>query len=297
MRRTVIIDGHNFLFPKILGKTRGDGPNRSSVDSYTVYAVLKDIVKVIQWAKATRVVLCWDCGKSRRRLKILPTYKSGRTPLEKPVKKTANFAMRCLTVLLKNLNVHVIRRKKYSEADDWVAAICHVLKGKIFIASTDSDFYQLITDRIVCLNPQKLRVTDTAKLKEKLSITPSQYVEWKSIVGDTSDAIPGVPGVGPTLASRLLSSFKTALEAKRARNSTHFDKRTSKVFEHGKIIRRNKKLIGLTEELDKHVPLVKRDMRKPLEFNPGKVKRMLGVLSIRFMFRRKSFFPVFERLR
>jgi DNA polymerase-1 len=94
------------------------------------------------------------------------------------------------------------------EADDYIASICEKYRNEVkaIIVSTDQDFFQLVDDNISVFNPNGNEGTmyTPSKIYEKLGVYPEQIVEYKSLIGDKSDNITGIRGVGPKTAQRIL---------------------------------------------------------------------------------------------
>ena len=99
------------------------------------------------------------------------------------------------------------------EADDLVATIVKKFKSddlKIIIASSDKDLAQLVSENVKILDPIKGKFFDQVELEKKFGIPPSKIVDYLALVGDASDNVPGVPGVGPKTAVKLLQQFGSA---------------------------------------------------------------------------------------
>src|SRR6185437_1531539 len=102
--------------------------------------------------------------------------------------------------------------KERYEADDVIgtlAALGDKNNCEVSIVSGDKDFAQLVNDNITMLDTMKNIRYDHAGVAEKWGVTPEQMIDYLAIVGDTSDNIPGVHGVGPKGAQKLLAEFKT----------------------------------------------------------------------------------------
>ncbi|MEK7391165.1 MAG: 5'-3' exonuclease H3TH domain-containing protein, partial [Fibrobacterota bacterium] len=98
------------------------------------------------------------------------------------------------------------------EADDWIAVAARRASAagvRVVIASSDKDFMQLVTPRVGLLNPgdKSERIWTEAEVIAKTGVRPAQIVDWLSLVGDSVDNIPGVPGIGPKTATVLLQQF------------------------------------------------------------------------------------------
>jgi len=133
-------------------------------------------------------------GKPKYRKEVYPEYKSNRKK-----EYDENFIRQINDIfdICKHLPVTVIRHPDY-ECDDVIAMMCNDSKySEITICSSDSDFIQLISDKVSLWNPVK---------KKFIEKWPVDYLTWKSLKGDSSDNIPGVRGVGEKTANKLAGS-------------------------------------------------------------------------------------------
>ena len=139
---------------------------------------------------------------------------------------------------------------KEHEADDYIASFCEKYRNKYkaIIVSTDQDFFQLADDNISVFNPNGGEGTmyTPSKIYEKLGVYPDQIVEYKSLIGDKSDNISGIRGVGPKTAQRILSygSIKEIM----GKGCTD-EKFCDILRENEAIINRNMKLISMKRDI------------------------------------------------
>ena len=176
------------------------------------------------------------------------------------------------------------------EADDIIATLTREAREKnwkVTIVSADKDLMQLVEDSVVMWDPQRDATYDSAAVEKKFGVPPTQLLELMALVGDASDNIPGVPGVGPKTASSLIQEFSSLEEIYSNLEQIPQEKVRAKLAE-------NKDKAFLSRELarlDDRVPLDKtlddlgvveqdseklRDIFKELEF-----KRLIGELPAR----------------
>lgn len=167
----------------------------------------------IRALRPTRVYVVLD-GKhsSSRRKKIYPEYKAhrgGGTRLnraynwvdEEEERKQMQYQMLRIIKYLKNLPITFIIIDNI-EADDSIASLVDLYKEReelqeLFIVSSDKDFYQLIDDKVKVWNPVKKEIVDAEKVYELYNVRPYNFVLYKSFVGDKSDNVKGIKGIGP----------------------------------------------------------------------------------------------------
>ena len=96
----------------------------------------------------------------------------------------------------------------YVEADDIIAEICNTTDYDCIIYSTDADYKQLVSDRVVCYNPMAKQLTSVSTFREKFGFIPENFIHYKTIIGDKSDGLDGVKGIGPKTFLKLFPEAK-----------------------------------------------------------------------------------------
>ncbi len=212
MAKWLLVDGYNMAFRAFYGMpelTRADGFPTGALHGW-----VKTMWRLLDQEKPDAMVVFFDLGGSQDRLALHPAYKAQRKetpePLEKqiPVIKELTRAMGLVGVELDGV-----------ESDDLLAAQARVLANAghdVLIVSADKDFAQCVDERIRLLLPPptanpKLgwRVLDPAGVVEKFGVAPAQIAEYLALIGDTSDNIPGINGVGPKTAVKWFAEFQT----------------------------------------------------------------------------------------
>lgn len=212
MAKWLLVDGYNMAFRSFYGMpelTRSDGFPTGALHGW-----IKTMWKLQDQEKPEGMLVFFDLGGSTHRLALHPEYKAQRketpAPLEQqmPVIKEMTRAMGLVGVELDGI-----------ESDDLLASHARMLANAghdVLIVSADKDFAQVVSDRIKILQPPptanpKLgwRLMDATGVVEKFGVPPAQIAEYLALVGDTSDNIPGVDGVGPKTAAKWFAEFKT----------------------------------------------------------------------------------------
>lgn len=204
MSNLTIIDGHNYLFRAFYGvpeaaRTKG-GIQVNAV--YGFFAFLRQIVAAYPQNKLF-VVFDSETGISDK-LQEKEEYKDNRI-VNTDMFKQLPFIKSILDIM----NIKWLEHPRF-EADDIIAsmAVSWTQKfGNVYISSNDFDFVQMVSDKIYLIRSVqgKLINCDEKFIKQKFNIKPSQYVEYLSLVGDKTDNISGVAGIGPKTASDLLN--------------------------------------------------------------------------------------------
>ena len=166
-----------------------------------------NLVNLIEKCKPEAVIVVWEGGGSKRKRDLYPEYKKGSRPtkMNRYYSKdeipdsmaNRNFQIKNLVGILSNLPICQVYIED-AEADDAIGYLCKYKlndKNKI-IVSGDHDFYQLIDDNCIIYSPNSKKFIGTKDVIDKYGIHPHNFCLAKSMVGDKSDNIPGVPGLG-----------------------------------------------------------------------------------------------------
>ncbi len=205
MKRLIIIDVSNFIFRAYFAIRPLHAPNGTPVNA--VYGVLSMLHNMILKHKPTHVLIAKDNKEGSFREEIYPEYKANRS--EPPDELIPQFPL--VEELIHVLGIPEIRMPRY-EADDIIGSIATQWKNdfdEILIASGDKDLMQFVDGPIKMLDTMKDKVYEREDVKDKMGVYPEQIVDYLALIGDSSDNIPGVPGIGPKGAQSLLEEFKT----------------------------------------------------------------------------------------
>jgi len=166
----------------------------------------------------TRMAVAFDEGRPLRRRAIFPAYQTGReaNPAFSENERFVLQAVAEFTAASVFLPFEIVRGVN-TEADDLIASlVAGSAEGPVRIASTDRDFLQLVDERLSVYSPVKRLVIDTANFADVTAPRDSsgaavpfpreRYLDFRAASGDASDDLPGIPGVGPTTAARLLAA-------------------------------------------------------------------------------------------
>ncbi len=170
-----------------------------------VYGFIRMVQQLNRQWTPTYEVAVFDGGVPDERMKLLATYKAQRAAM--PDELNEQFPL--IEEYLRLSGISVLREDK-QEADDVMAALAVKAAhggAEVLLATSDKDMFQLVNDRVFIVPPTK---SDTrmgiAEVREKTGVDPASIVEWLALIGDTSDNIPGVPGVGAKTAAKLLNA-------------------------------------------------------------------------------------------
>lgn len=240
----------------------------------------KSLWKLIDQEKPDATLVFFDLGESQDRLALLAEYKAQRKPMPDPLRQQ----IEPIKALTRAMGLAGIEQDGV-ESDDLLAseAVALAKQGHdVIIVSSDKDFAQIVGDRITIMLPPpsanpKLgwRLLDAAGVREKFGVPPSQIADYLALVGDTSDNIPGLEGVGPKTAAKWLAECGGTVECVIASAATLKPERfRDPVVRSAEQLRRNLKLTTLNLGL----PPVKPEWRTP---QPEELFRLLDEFEMR----------------
>lgn len=194
-----IIDGYGiafrgfYAFPSVI--------NKNGVEVGGLIGFVKMISNLFKRLEPSHVIVAFDIGKSFRS-EMYIAYKANRKKASPEIYQQLPFLRNVCDLL----SIKYDEKIGY-EADDLIASYAHFFSKecvKSVVVSSDKDLHQLIDDFTIIFDPIKLVNIDLNVIKEKFNIDPSQLVEVQALTGDASDNIPGVSGVGPKTALKLV---------------------------------------------------------------------------------------------
>lgn len=172
-----------------------------------VYGFISMIVKLFKDKKPDHVVFCYDRKEPSFRKNLYTDYKANRSEMPDDLQ----VQMPYLKQVAGLFGICDMELDTY-EADDLIGTVACVAKKQgydVYIVSGDKDFCQLVDSQVFLYDTMKEVIFDAAMVKEKHGVTPEQFIDYLAITGDTSDNIPGVAGIGPKGAQKLIEQFGT----------------------------------------------------------------------------------------
>ena len=256
LNQLLIVDGSNLLFQMFFGMPARIINAQGKAIQGTL-GFVGALLKIIRTTKPTHIAVLFDGEHENDRAALDPDYKANRVDYsETPEEETPFSQMPDVYAALDYLGIRHTETVT-CETDDLVAgyALTYGQEYEIVIASFDSDFFQLITDNVSVLRYRgdNTVICTPDYIREKYGIMPSQYADFKSLTGDTSDNIKGADKVGPKTAAWLLNEFGT-LESLLA-NAERISKPSIR-----------ESVIGNTEKLRTNNKIIKLGNTAPLPF-------------------------------
>lgn len=250
MKDLTIIDGHNYLFRAFYGVPEA-AKTKQGVQVNAVYGFFAFLRQIVAAYPKNKLFVVFDSETGiQDKLEEKEEYKDNRV-VNTDMFKQLPFIKSILDIM----NIKWLEHPGY-EADDIIASIAvswTKQTGNVYISSNDFDFVQLVSDKIHLIRSVqgKLINCDANFVKQKFNVKPIQYVEYLSIVGDKTDNIAGVGGIGPKTASYLLNQHYTIDNI--FKNISSVSSGIQKKLMAGQdIINKNKKFITMKKDIPEH---------------------------------------------
>ena len=247
----LLIDGHSLAFRAFYALNPDNFKNAAGQHTNAVHGFISMMLNILELEKPTHLCVAFDVSRHSFRTEELPEYKGtrGETP-EEFIGQTE-----LLVEALTAMNITTVSRENY-EADDLLASLSVLGESagmKVYVVSGDRDTFQLITENVTILYPVKgvmnLARMDDAAVFEKYGVHAKQYPELAALVGETSDNLKGIPGVGPKTAAKWIQEFGSLTQILE-RASEIPGKVGESLREHQELAVRNRRLNHLLRDLE-----------------------------------------------
>jgi DNA polymerase-1 len=248
--RLLLLDGHSLAYRAFFALPVENFSTTTGQHTNAVYGFTSMLINVLRDEQPTHVAVAFDVSRQTFRLEQYAEYKAGRS--KTPTEFSSQLPL--IEEVLTALRVPFLKMDGY-EADDIIATLVTQALAddmEVLILTGDRDALQLVTDRCTVLYPMR-GVSDLARMtpeavEQRYGVRPDRYSELAALVGETSDNLPGVPGVGPGFAAKWLTSYDGLDNL-----ITHVDEITGKKGEalraHLGDVMRNRRLNQLVRDL------------------------------------------------
>ncbi len=247
LRNLYLVDGSGYIFRAFHAlppMTRADGTPVNAVFGFSTM-----LMKLIEDAATDHLAVIFDAGRETFRNQIYDQYKAHRP--EPPEELVPQFAL--IREAVRAFNVPCIELPGY-EADDLIATYAdqaRAMGAQVIIVSSDKDLMQLVREGVQMLDPIKNRPIGEAEVLEKFGVPPEKVVDVQALAGDSTDNVPGVPGIGIKTAAQLIGEYGDLETLLASTAKIKQPKRREALEANAELARISRKLV----QLDHNVPV------------------------------------------
>ncbi|MBX2835127.1 MAG: DNA polymerase I [Micavibrio sp.] len=255
-----LVDGSGFIFRAYFAMAysgRGGMKNPDGVPTSAVFGFTQMLMKMLNDYHAPYMAVIFDPKGGSFRNDLYEEYKANRDA--PPDDLIPQFPL--VRDATRAFDIPALEVPGY-EADDLIAAYakCAVEEGKkVVIVSSDKDLMQLVNENVRMLDPMKSKWIGEAEVLEKFGVKPNKVIDVQALCGDSTDNIPGVPGIGPKIAAELINEFGTLENLLDNLDQIKQPKRREKLIENADMARLSKQLVTL--DVNTPIPMTLSDMK------------------------------------
>ncbi|HEV8390185.1 MAG TPA: DNA polymerase I [Dongiaceae bacterium] len=257
-KHVYLVDGSGYIFRAFHALpplTRSDGTHVNAVLGFT-----NMLLKLLEETDADHIGVIFDAGRTSFRNEIYAEYKANRP--EAPPELIPQFPL--VRDATRAANVASIEMEGY-EADDIIATYaCRAVEAgaEVTIVSSDKDLMQLVNDKVRMFDPMKNKPISFPEVQEKFGVTPDKVIDIQALAGDSTDNVPGVPGIGVKTAAELINTYGSLEELLKRAGEIKQPKRRENLLANAELARISKKLVTLSCDVKLETPLEALERRK-----------------------------------
>ncbi len=209
-KRLFLIDAYALIFRGYYAFIKNPRINSKGQDTSAIMGFMNSLLDVIRREKPDHLAVCFDKGGSTDRIKIYETYKANRLETPDAIRE----AVPIIKDIIKAMHIPICEVEGY-EADDIIGTLAKQAEKQgyeVFMVTPDKDFGQLVSNNIYMYRPSRMgngiEIWGIPEVKERFGVErPEQVIDYLGMMGDASDNIPGLPGVGDKTAKKFIAQF------------------------------------------------------------------------------------------
>ncbi len=245
LKHLYLVDGSGYLFRAYHALPPMTRPDGTPINA--VYGFSRMLVQLLDDPEVDHIAMILDAGRTTFRNKIYDKYKANRP--EPPEDLIPQFPL--IREAAKAFNVTVCELEGY-EADDLIATYARMTVeagGTCTIISSDKDLMQLIRPGVDMMDPIKQKKLGPEAVFEKFGVTPDKVVDVQALAGDSTDNVPGAPGIGIKTAAQLINEYGDLETLLKRAGEIKQPKRRESLEQNAELIRISKQLVQLTDQV------------------------------------------------
>jgi len=255
--RLLLVDGHYYLYRSFFAIRGLKNSRREPTNA--IYGFVKALRKMLADVKPDRAAVVWDAGLPARRVELQPAYKQNRSEMPDDLRPQEEWLQKNI-ILLGTQSVELPN----TEADDLIASYAIAARNsgaEVVIATNDKDILQLVDDNIHIYSTNKTDIKEggfallgAAEVAEKWGVPAARIADVLALTGDSSDNIPGVPGIGGKTAVQLVTSYGSVQAMLENPSLIENPRLREKIITGRDIITANREMVRLDDDLPLPVP-------------------------------------------
>jgi DNA polymerase-1 len=275
--RLFLIDGSAQMYRAHFAFIRNPLKTSRGEITSAIFGFMNMLVSLIEREQPTHLAIVFDTKEPTFRHKRYPEYKATRDKMPEDLVDQLSR----LDQVLRATGLPILARPGW-EADDVIGTLAHQAAGmgyEVFMVTGDKDYQQLVTDKIKLYNPKTegLLIMGPAEVEEKFGVPPEKVIDVLALMGDASDNVPGVAGIGPKTAVKLVQEYGGLEAVLAAAESMKPSKLRDNLIEHADTARLSKELV--TIPLDAPIQFHAEDFAYTSILNP-ELHRLLEELEL-----------------
>lgn len=264
-KRLFLLDAYALIFRGYYALIRNPRVNSKGMDTSAIFGFTNSLFDVIRREKPDHLAVCFDKGGSVERTELFEDYKANRDETPEAIK----IAVPYIQAILKAMHIPVVELEGM-EADDIIGTLAKQAEKEgyqVYMVTPDKDFGQLVSENIFMYRPARMgngiEIWGIPEVQERFGVErPEQVIDYLGMMGDASDNIPGLPGVGDKTAKKFLAEFGS-LEALLENTDKLKGKMKEKVEENAELGVLSKKLATIITDCDVQFEAKEFEMSEP----------------------------------
>lgn len=210
-KKLFLLDAYALAYRAYYAFIKSPRINSKGVNTSAVFGFTNTLLEVLQKENPSHIGVVFDPHGPTFRHEMYAEYKANREAMPEDMRQSIPLIKEVIAAL----RIPVVQVQGF-EADDIIGTLAHKASAQgftVFMMTPDKDYAQLVRDNVFVYKPGRsggdIEIWDASKVKEKFAVTPDHIIDLLGLMGDTSDNIPGCPGVGPKSAEKLITDFES----------------------------------------------------------------------------------------
>jgi len=279
-KRLFLLDAYALIFRGYYALIKNPRINSQGMDTSAIMGFMNSLFDVIRREKPDHLAVCFDKGGSAERTELFPEYKANRSETPDAIR----IAVPYIQDILNAMQIPVVVKEGW-EADDIIGTLAKQAEKedyKVFMVTPDKDFGQLVSENIFMYRPARMgngiEIWGIPEIQKRFGVQrPEQVIDYLGMMGDASDNIPGLPGVGDKTAKKFIEQFDS-MEGLLANTDKLKGKMKEKVEANGELGLLSKKLATICLDVDVTFNAGDYEMSEP---NAEEVQKIFEELEFR----------------